>query len=114
MLWSCLLIASVSAGSGGPKQPVVTVSIDSSRHELTISSGPFDLPNMPAMDSHAMMDLGMSHDTPVQNFAWPVEGWFRGFRVDLTDAQGNAVPRHVMHHLIMVNFSRRQLIYSAA
>ena len=35
-------------------------------------------------------------------------------RVDLVDANGQPVPRHVMHHLIMVNFSRRQLLYSAA
>ena len=61
-----------------------------------------------------MMNLGMSHDTPVQQFEWPIDGWFRGFRVDLVDAKGHPVPRHVMHHLIMVNFSRRQLIYSAA
>jgi hypothetical protein len=114
MLWSWILGASLAMITDGTPPPPVRVSIDSSRHELTITSGPFDLPNMPPMDHHAMMDLGMSHDTPVQHFAWPVDGWFRGFRVDLTDAQGQPVPRHVMHHLIMVNFSRRQLLYSAA
>jgi hypothetical protein len=56
----------------------------------------------------------MSHDMPVQRFDWPIDGWFRGFRVAVTDAQGHEVPRHVLHHLIMVNFSRRQLVYSAA
>ncbi|MEO6058308.1 MAG: hypothetical protein ABIQ49_15900 [Gemmatimonadales bacterium] len=112
LLWSTLLAASVL---GGPVPPVsVTVAVDSSRHELTITAGPYDLANMPPMDDHAMMDLGMSHDTPVQHFAWPIDGWFRGFRVDLVDAEGHTVPRHVMHHLIMVNFSRRQLLYSAA
>ena len=50
----------------------------------------------------------------MQHFEWQIDGWFRGFRVDLVDAQGQTVPRHVMHHLIMVNFSRRQLLYSAA
>lgn len=112
LLWSTLLAASVL---GGPVPPVsVTVAVDSSKHELTITAGPYDLANMPPMDDHAMMDLGMSHDTPVQHFAWPIDGWFRGFRVDLVDAEGHTVPRHVMHHLIMVNFSRRQLLYSAA
>jgi hypothetical protein len=114
MLWSWIVGASFIVSHDGSPPPVVRVSIDSSRHELTITSGPFDLPNMPPMDDHAMMNLGMSHDTPVQNFEWPVDGWFRGFRVHLTDAQGNPVDRHVMHHLIMVNFSRRQLLYSAA
>jgi hypothetical protein len=113
LLWSWIVGASLAA-NGSPPPPQVKISVDSSRHELTIVSGPFDLPNMPPMDDHAMMNLGMSHDTPVQRFDWPVDGWFRGFRVDLTDAAGQPVPRHVMHHLIMVNFSRRQLLYSAA
>jgi hypothetical protein len=114
MLWSWILGASLTAGSEGPTPPPVRISVDSVRHELTVTSGPFDLPNMPPMDDHAMMDLGMSHDTPIQHFEWPVDGWFRGFRVTLTDAHGRPVPRRVMHHLIMVNFSRRQLLYSAA
>jgi hypothetical protein len=114
MLWSGILAASLGLGFGGSApEPTVTVSVDSSRHELTVTSGPFDLPNMPPMD-HAMMDLGMSHDTRLQRFEWPVDGWFRGFRVELVDARGRRVPTHVMHHMIMVNFSRRQLLYSAA
>src|SRR5215210_6405082 len=100
--------------NGAPQAPTVHVSIDSSRHELTVTSGPYDLPNMPPMEDHAMMDLGMSHDTPLQRFVWPVDGWFRGFRVELVDGGGRPVPPHVMHHMIMVNFSRRQLLYSAA
>ena len=61
-----------------------------------------------------MMNLGMSHDTRLQRFDWPVDGWFRGFRVELVDEKGRDVPFHVIHHLIMVNYSRRQLLYSAA
>ncbi|HEY3012351.1 MAG TPA: hypothetical protein VGJ36_06380 [Gemmatimonadales bacterium] len=115
MLWSSILAATLGLGIGGPEPaPRVTVSIDSSRHELTITSGPYNLPNMPPLEDHAMMDLGMSHDTQLQRFEWPVEGWFRGFRVELADGQGRTVPTHVMHHMIMVNFSRRQLLYSAA
>jgi hypothetical protein len=43
-----------------------------------------------------------------------VDGWFRGFRVELTDAAGRPVSSRVIHHMIMVNFSRRQLVYAAA
>ena len=115
MLWSWILGASLTAGwDGTPPTPTVSVSIDSSRHELTVTSGPFNLPNMPPMEDHAMMDLGMSHDTRLQRFEWPVDGWFRGFRVELVDGNGQVVPPHVMHHMVMVNFSRRQLLYSAA
>jgi hypothetical protein len=100
MLWSLMLATAAVAGPGPVAPATVTVAVDSSKHELTITAGPYDLPNMPPMDDHAMMNLGMSHDTPVQHFDWPVDGWFRGFRVALTDAQGQEVPRHVMHHLI--------------
>ncbi|MBA3522216.1 MAG: hypothetical protein H0T90_06935 [Gemmatimonadales bacterium] len=115
MLWSSILAASILSGPGqaGPA-PKVTVTVDSSRKELTITAGPFHLANMPPREDHGMMDLGTSHDTPIQQFEWPVEGWFRGFRMDLTDAAGRPVPRDVIHHMIMVNFSRRQLLYSAA
>jgi hypothetical protein len=111
--WFLAMWIGIAAGESKPN-PTVTVTVDSSRHELTITSGPFDLPNMPPMENHAMMDLGMSHDTRLQRFVWPVDGWFRGFRVELADGQGRVVPNHVMHHMIMVNFSRRQLLYSAA
>lgn len=115
MLWSSILAASLLTGIGPTApEPNVTIEIDSARKELTITAGPYDLPNMPPMEDHAMMDLGMSHDTPVQQFEWPLEGWFRGFRIALVDAKGKEVPRDVIHHMIMVNFSRRQLIYSAA
>jgi hypothetical protein len=113
MVWSWLLAASLG-WSIAPSDPSVSVSVDSSKHELTLTSGPYDLPNMPPMEDHAMMDFGMSHDTKLQRFEWPVDGWFRGFRVELVDAAGHSVPPHVIHHMIMVNFSRRQLLYSAA
>jgi hypothetical protein len=115
LLWSWILgISLLGPLDGTPPAPRVTVSVDSSRHEVTVTSGPFDLPNMPPMEDHAMMDLGMSHDTRLQRFEWPVDGWFRGFRVALADARGREIPPHIMHHMIMVNFSRRQLLYSAA
>jgi hypothetical protein len=115
MLWSLFLAAAIGVASErSDENPSVSVTIDSSRHELIVTSGPYDLPNMPPMEDHAMMDLGMSHDTKLQRFEWPIDGWFRGFRVELRDAGGREVPGHVMHHMIMVNFSRRQLLYSAA
>ena len=114
LAWSTLLAASTLLAPGPIRDTTVTVTIDSSKHELLIKAGPFDLANMPPMDQGAMMDLGMAHDTPVQQFVWPIDGWFRGFRVELVDARGQQVPRHVLHHLIMVNFSRRQLVYPAA
>ena len=94
--------------------PTVTVTVDSSRHTVTIVTGPFDLPNEPPMEEMMAMGHEMVHDAPVHRFAWPVDGWLRGFEWSLADANGNPVPKEVMHHLIMVNFDRRQLLYDAA
>jgi hypothetical protein len=114
MLWTSLLAASLAAGLGfGATEPKVTLAVDSSKKELVIMAGPFDLPNMPPMEDHSMMDLGMSHDTPIQQFTWPMDAWFRGFHLEMVDGQGRPVSRDVIHHMIMVNFSRRMLLYPA-
>jgi hypothetical protein len=106
-----LAVALVAGTDSGPPAPKVTLAVDSSRKELVITAGPFDLPNMPPMEDHAMMDLGMGHDTPIQQFTWPMDAWFRGFHLEMVDAQGHPVTRDVIHHMIMVNFSRRMLLY---
>jgi hypothetical protein len=53
----------------------------------------------------------MDHNTEVRRFAWPIDGWIRGFKIEMMDARGEPVPRHLLHHLIVVNFSRRALVY---
>ena len=106
-----LAVALVSAAQGAPPEPTVTIAVDSSRKEVVITAGPFDLPNMPPMEDPAMMDFGMAHDTPIQQFDWPMDSWFRGFHLAMVDSRGRPVPRHVLHHMIMVNFSRRMLLY---
>ncbi|MFN8646087.1 MAG: hypothetical protein U0104_04970 [Gemmatimonadales bacterium] len=93
--------------------PAVTITVDSARHAFTVRAGPFSLPDMGAMDHHAM-DLGAAHNTPVLHFAWPVDGWFRGFRTAVAGSDGAALPRRLMHHMIVVNYARRQLVYPAA
>ena len=114
LVWSAILAAILATDPPlGTTEPRVTVTVDSSRKELIVTAGPFDLPNMPPMDEHAMMDHGASHDTPIQRFRWPMEAWLRGFELELKDARGNPVPRDVIHHMIMVNFSRRMLLYPA-
>ena len=111
-----LLALSLAAARPVPHAvaPTVTVTVDSSRHTVTIVTGPFDLPNEPPMEEMMAMGHEMVHDAPVHRFAWPVDGWLRGFEWSLADANGNPVPKEVMHHLIMVNFDRRQLLYDAA
>lgn len=111
---AALLSAGPHATSLPRFDPCTVVKVDSARHELVITTGPYTLPNMPPMADHAMMDLGASHDTPISRFTWPIEGWFRGFKIEVMDRDGKPLPRHIMHHMVMVNFDRRQLVYPAA
>ena len=97
-------------GAPAPATPPVTVKVDSAKHEVVITTGPWKLANMPPMD-HAMMDMGA--DAPLQRFTWPVDGWFRGFKYELVDEHGTVLDRRIIHHMIMVNFDRRQLLYAA-
>jgi hypothetical protein len=84
----------------------LTISVDSSRHLVTLVAGPFHVPAMDTLGDH-----GTAHNTPLQRFEWPVDGWIRGFDFRLSDGLGDPVPHSVLHHLIIVNFSRRALLY---
>jgi hypothetical protein len=89
--------------------PPLHVQVDAAHHRVLITGGPYRVPVSPEM-SGMMMDMAA---TPVQKFAYPVDGWLQGFRLDLFDEQGHELSRRLMHHLIVVNFSRRQFIYPA-
>ena len=110
MLTSMLLAL---AALQGPVSGAVTVKVDSARHDVILTIGPYDL--APAMEgmSHAEMEHMTEDQTELKRFDWPVDGWFRGFALEVRDASGKALPRRIMHHLIMINFDRRQLYYPA-
>ena len=88
--------------------PKIEVRVDSAHSRIIVTAGPFRLP---AMD--ARMDMSNMTPNDVMPFAWPVDGYLRGFSVRMRDAAGNALPRDILHHLIGVNFDRRQLVYPA-
>lgn len=102
----------------------VSMRVDSEEHRIIVDAGPFDVPAMASMpmDHAGTMDHGgmmMSHEgmtmvqSPLLRFTWPVQGWMRGYRLGAVDAQGNALPSSLLHHVIGVNFDRRQLVYDA-
>jgi hypothetical protein len=53
------------------------------------------------------------HDSPFFTATWPVQGWLRGFSVELYDSAGVRLPRTHLHHVSMVNLGRRQLVLPA-
>ena len=102
-------LALAVAASLDSTPPGLSVRVDSAAKEVVILAGPFDLPDMSGVHDHSA-----SHDTPVLRFRWPLEGWFRGFRMAVLDAEGRPLPRRLLHHVIMINYQRRQLLYPAA
>ncbi len=93
--------------------PRATVQVDSSRREVIVTAGPFDVSAMPPGMTHDEMEMMEDHNTPLLRFEWPVAGWVRGFDVEVLDAGGKLIDRRIIHHLIGVNFDRRQLLYPA-
>ena len=87
------------------------VELDAKRREVVITAGPFEVHSMPAGMKHEDMDMMEDHNTPVYRFEWPVQGWMRGFVVEIVDSAGRPIERRLVHHLIVINFDRRQLLY---
>jgi hypothetical protein len=78
--------------------------------------GPFDVPAMHmhgGMD-HSSMQMGHEGVHTLYQFTWPVDGYAKGFRVEVRDARGKLLPVSLLHHVTGVTLDRRQYIYSAA
>jgi hypothetical protein len=91
--------------------------VDSSRHEVVIEAGPFEVP---AMDAEMLKEMEMDHsmhheeEARVFRFDWPVDGVGRAYKIEIRSADGEMIPRSMLHHLIAINFDRRQFIYQQA
>jgi hypothetical protein len=78
----------------------VAIAYDAGARELVIELPPVDLP---ANASHEI-------EQPQPGEAvMPVGGWLQGYRVEVLDAKGNAVPREVIHHVNIMAPERREL-----
>src|SRR5258708_1287105 len=111
------LIVLLAAVSTKLSAQSVETRVDSSRHEVVIEAGPFEVPAMDAeMIKEMEMDHSMHHEEEARvfRFDWPVDGPGRAFKIEIRDASGAMVPRSMLHHLIAINFDRRQLIYQQA
>jgi hypothetical protein len=103
-----LLLASRAAAQ--TVTPHVMACVDFAAGEVVITAGPF---RVQAMDmGMGDMEMGSYQDT-VYAFAWPQDGWMQGYRIELKDAQGNPLPRQMIHHIGFNNFARRQAQYPA-
>lgn len=106
------------------RAPLATlqVQVDSVRRLVIITAGPFHVVGMPGEMqpmsgmpgmAGAMPDdsaMGSMRDS-VFRFAWPVDGWVYGCRIELVDSAGRPLPRDLLHHAGIVDFGRRELVY---
>lgn len=89
------------------EDPQFHVQVDSAEHEVVLTAGPFDLPSMAGHDHGGHRDMMKEVSW---RFEWPVEGTGRGFSLSLRDPAGKKVSQRVLHHLQIINSSRRQLL----
>jgi hypothetical protein len=86
------------------------VRVDSARHTVVITMGPFTVqPSMQGLSHMAMHMEG--NDSLVKRVSWPMTTLLQGLRMEILDASGQPLPRRLIHHLNLVNFDRRQLVY---
>ncbi len=100
-----------------PYSAAMCVRVDSLRHEVIITAGPFRVPAQQHVHA-AMRDVGATAAGPeeifVQRFAWPATVWVHGYRLRLFDARGRPAERRRIHHLYLIDFDRRELVYPIA
>ena len=103
VVWSVLCCLAATPLTAQDAQRLA-VRVDSAHHEVVLTAGPFDLPTMAGHHHEGMMEEFSAR------FEWPVEAMGRGATLELRDAAGKKVPQRVLHHLNLINNSRRQLL----
>src|SRR6185437_8628044 len=91
-----LLLAAAAALAGPAARPHtvpvaaphIEIRVDSAQSRIIVTAGPFRLP---AMDPH--MNMADMAPNDVMPFAWPVDGYLRGFSVDRRQLVYPAVER---------------------
>lgn len=91
---------------GLPPAPHLAVWDLPARSELVIEVGPVDVP------AHGMPLE--SRELVYQLAHFPLDAWVHGFRLELTDGHGRAVPRSVLHHIDTTRPAARDLFLPVA
>ena len=86
--------------------PQIEVRVDSAHREITLTARGISIPAGMTYAHHAL-------ESAVR-FQWPVDGWVHGYRLDVVDSSGRAMPRTSFHHGGVANLDRRQLAYPIA
>lgn len=102
------LLALSSAGGQNTAAERPTIAVRMKPGEMMLDIGPMDLP----AQMHMADGESMEHHMPEMPPLWvivPKTGWLHGYRVDLVDKDGRAVPQSVLHHVNVIATRRREL-----
>lgn len=105
------LIALAVALTQGTPTNDLTVRVDSARHVVLLE---YRIPSTTAAHEghHQGHEGHAAHVETLNRFAWPVDGWIRGARVEVVGADGAQLSQRRIHHVNLINFQRRQLVHS--
>lgn len=105
----------------------LSVRVDSAKREVVILVGPcivhpMDMSGMEGMAGMAGMDMSKMSEMGEYSgkvdvrtgFVWPASMYMRGWDLTVLDSLGRRLPQNTMHHMELVNFDRRQLVYPMA
>ncbi len=103
----------ISRMTGTPDGPLSQVWVDTESREVMMVAGPFHI--QPTMMSEGEGtghgEDGGHQKTPLLPVEWPVDGGLRGFKLGVFSGDGTPLPRSLIHHLNVLNFDRRELVY---
>jgi hypothetical protein len=61
------------------------------------------------------LEAGLEHlRPPIQMAEVPVDGWFHGYEIEMLDAEGNAIPHELLHHVNFIDPHTRELFSAIA
>lgn len=116
-LLSCAVLATAQSTrraapppSGALDEQPAGVEVDSARRQVVVTAGPFHLAAQPPSMGHMAMHM-QGDDSLVKQFTWPTTTLLQDARLEIRDGRGSPLPRRLLHHLNLVNFDRRQLVY---
>lgn len=133
MRWITAVVAGAAAAGllytvarePAPPAAETRIAVDSTNNELLITVGPIDLPapaGEPGDAVHAAHDAtsdsaameseghhGSAVFPPIGTVEVPIDVYLSGFSWEVVDAQGNPLPSELLHHVNLINASKREL-----
>lgn len=94
-------VAQVRAAMSAAAAPVASLRALRENGALVLELGPVDVPAAAGEDA--------MESPPPLTVAVPVDGWLRGYDVELVDAAGRRVPHELLHHVNVIAPQRREL-----